>query len=436
MTDLPKADCLRAAANAIERYPPELSSDEIRRFVADYLGARERYLKLICRHGSPLYVIDVQALCERAEQLVSTLDGAMPVRTHVYYAVKSNNHPLVANTFLECGLGLDVSSGRELELAIRLGAEKILFSGPGKTEAELDLAVRHSDRVTVLMDSFAELEKLASCAHRSGREIRAGIRLTSDPTGSWRKFGVGLERLEEFLAAAGRHPPVRVEGVQFHTSWNLNPDKQVGFIRLLGRSLGELPADRRDQMRFIDIGGGYWPERGEWLQSAGTSAGMLRNALVPNSAPRDRRFCLPSVSIQRLAEELGRAIRAHLLPCCSFEVYVEPGRWLCSDGMHLLMTVVDRKTNDLVITDAGTNAVGWERFETDFFPVINLTRPSLEENTCEIQGCLCTPRDLWGYSYWGRDIQPGDTLLIPAQGAYTYSLRQDFIKPVPKIAML
>jgi diaminopimelate decarboxylase len=48
-------------------------------------------------------------------------------------------------------------------------------------------------------------------------------------------------------------------------------------------------------------------------------------------------------------------------------------------------------------------------------------------------GSLCTPHDLWGYGYWGEDIQPGDTLLIPNQGAYTYSLRQEFIKAVPQV---
>ena len=85
---------------------------------------------------------------------------------------------------------------------------------------------------------------------------------------------------------------------------------------------------------------------------------------------------------------------------------------------------------------AGTNAIGWERFETDYFPVINLSRPETIEHECYILGSLCTPHDVWGYSYWGKDIQPGDVLMIPTQGAYTYSLRQEFIKPLPEVVML
>jgi hypothetical protein len=59
--------------------------------------------------------------------------------------------------------------------------------------------------------------------------------------------------------------------------------------------------------------------------------------------------------------------------------------------MHLLLTVIDRKADDLVITEGGTNAVGWERFEHDYFPVLSLSQPALRENACAIMGSLCTP---------------------------------------------
>jgi diaminopimelate decarboxylase len=104
--------------------------------------------------------------------------------------------------------------------------------------------------------------------------------------------------------------------------------------------------------------------------------------------------------------------------------------------MHILIQVIDKKMPDMVITDAGTNAVGWERFETDYFPVLNLTRPGLTEKPCRILGSLCTPHDAWGYSFFGTDIQEGDILMIPFQGAYTYSLRQSFIKPLPETILL
>jgi diaminopimelate decarboxylase len=104
--------------------------------------------------------------------------------------------------------------------------------------------------------------------------------------------------------------------------------------------------------------------------------------------------------------------------------------------MQFLFTVIDKKDRDLVITDAGTNVIGWERFEVDYFPILNLSRSDLIERPCQVLGSLCTPHDVWGYSYFGRNIQPGDLLMIPCQGAYTYSLGQRFIKSLPKVVRI
>ncbi len=436
MSEPSQDQILALAARALEDKPSEIPSADIHALVAQYAVRRETFLDTVRQHGSPLYVLETQVLRERAARLSVAFNQAFPVPVRVYYAVKSNNHPLVAQTFLECGLGLDVSSGRELQGAVELGAGDILFSGPGKTEAELAQAVDQADRVTVLLDSFAELQRLESQARQKNTLVTAGVRLTTQPHGLWRKFGIALHQLNDFLAAAESCRHVRLSGLQFHTSWNLTPTAQTDFIKTLGCALRELPAARISRLRFLDMGGGYWPHQGEWLQAAGTPAGALQKLLTPASLDTRRRYVLPGTPIESFAQTLSRAVREHLLDLADFTIYLEPGRWLCNDGMHLLMTVVDQKAPDLVITDAGTNAIGWERFETDYIPVINLTRPALTEIVCDIHGCLCTPHDIWGYSCWGKDIRAGDILLVPLQGAYTYSLRQDFIKPLPQTAVL
>jgi diaminopimelate decarboxylase len=189
------------------------------------------------------------------------------------------------------------------------------------------------------------------------------------------------------------------------------------------------------KIRFLDVGGGYWPEPGEWLHAHPSRQGR-RDTVSGAGTASLTYYGQPAAAIETFAGELGRAIRGcldFLFPCT---LWFEPGRWICHDSMQLMMSVADKKASDLVITDAGINAVGWERFEADYFPVLNLTRPSLNEKVCLICGSLCTPHDIFGFSYFGEDILMGDVLLIPAQGAYTYSLRQDFIKPVPKVAIM
>jgi diaminopimelate decarboxylase len=414
-----------------DRRPPSLSAERLQDFVRPYFDRRERYLDVLAHHPAPLYLLESEVLRSRAERMRRAFASRLP-EVAFYFAVKSNNHPDVAGTLIAAGFGLDVSSGLELEMALELGAGDIVFSGPGKTMDELRLAVVQGERVTILMDSFGELERLGPLT--TGREapLRCGVRLTVDPSGLWRKFGIPLEDLAQFIEATRAYPNLRFAGIQFHTSWNLAPDPQITFLAALGRTLADLPPAVRTQIDFVDIGGGYWPEEGEWLQAAGTPEGRLRDALGQAPGAYDTHYYWPAAPIEAFAEALSPAIHEHLLSAAEGRICLEPGRWICHPAVQLLLTVVDRKAPDLVITDAGTNAVGWERFETDYFPVLNLSRPSLVERPCFILGSLCTPHDVWGYAYFGEDIRPGDILMIPSQGAYTYSLRQNFIKPLPK----
>lgn len=399
--------------------PQELPQEQIAPLVERHLSRRQIYLGALTEHPSPIYLFEPAALERRAARFDAAFRRALP-EVACYFAVKSNNHPDVARTLVRCGFGLDVSSGLELELALAAGSREIVFSGPGKTDAELRLAASFSDRVTVLIDSFGELGRLQEAAAAGGEEVRAGVRLTTNPEGLWRKFGIALEALPAFWERAAGCDRVRLVGLQFHTSWNHTPEAPAAFVERLGQALPTLPRELLAALEFVDVGGGFWPATGEWLRS---------------SSPLVHRW-LAAEPIEVFAERIGDAIAEHLHAVVRCRICLEPGRWICDDAMHLLLTVVDRKAPDMVITDAATSAVGWERFETDYCPILNLTRPATEERPCYILGSLCTPHDVWGACYFGADIRPGDVLLIPNQGAYTYSLRQQFIKPAPQVVAI
>lgn len=428
-------DIIKKAEDLLDRPMPILEEHELLDYVRTYLTRAAEFHDAFRNYGSPLYLFDKQLLLEKALQFRNAFREFIP-DSHMYYALKSNNHPLVAGTLVDFGLGLDVSSGLEFELALNCGCREMLFSGPGKTAAELQLAVTHHADVTVLMDSFGELKRLQEEASRQHRQVRAGVRLTSDERGLWRKFGIPLRDLKSFMTQAKKHPNVMFGGLQFHTSWNRTPAAQVAFVEQLGLTLQQLPAEHLEAIGFLDIGGGYWPSRGEWLQPYGTPAGQLRQALHPELQQAVCHYKLEAEPIEVFARKISEALKAHIFPLVQCRIYTEPGRWLNNDAMHLLLTVVDKKSDDLVITDAGTNIIGWERFESDFAPIINLSRPSEAEHACLVLGSLCTPHDVWGYSYFGAGIEPGDVLLIPSQGAYTYSLHQKFIKPMARVVAL
>ena len=431
-----KVGILRAAGEILSQSVPELTAAELIPFVSSYFNRAEAFIKLAGSHGSPLYVFEPEQLSRNIRIFRETFSLRIP-DLRLYYAVKSNNLPDVISCCVEAGIGLDVSSGDELRLALAAGARDIVFSGPGKTESEHRLAMEYRDRITVLLDSEGEMRRLAVLADRLGVQVRCGIRLTTDERGLWRKFGIPLSSLRDCLAASRCVSAVNIRGLQFHTSWNLTPEAQVRFIERLGVVLDALPAEDRTRIEFIDMGGGFWPPQGEWLQPSGTARGRLLEACDPvRMVHNPPHYLLPAEPLTAFAEHIAAAFEKHVFRSGPCILYAEPGRWLCHDVMHLLLTVIDRKEDDLVITDGGTNAVGWERFEHDYFPVLNLSRPALRENVCTIMGSLCTPHDVWGYTYWGHGIEPGDLLLIPTQGAYTYSLRQHFIKALPAVVQL
>jgi diaminopimelate decarboxylase len=419
----------------LSRPTPVLPADKLRAFVKTYFDQRQCYLRILEEHSAPIYLLDTKTLSAKAERFKTAFEKELdPIG--FYYAVKSNNHPLTAKTMLTAQFGLDVSSGLELEMALSLGARDIVFSGPGKTVQELRLATACSDRVVVLIDSFGELQRLEQVADELNRTVCCGARLTTNPQGLWRKFGIGIEMLASFWQATTQCPHVDLMGLQFHTSWNMSPQSQINFIQRLGATLKQMPEAFQQALRFIDIGGGYWPGRGEWLHPRATPRGRLLEALEAQQDAPQPHHCMDAMPIEVFAGQLAAAIKDHLLTTVACRICLEPGRWICNDAMHLLLTVVDKKAPDLVITDAGTNAIGWERFESDYFPVLNLSRPSLIEKPCHILGSLCTPHDVWGYMYFGETIEPGDILMIPTQGAYTYSLRQEFIKPIPEVVVI
>ncbi len=414
----------------------EFQSEDLKNIVKTYIDKSSHYLGLLKKYQLPLYLFETEILRKKAADFKNAFSSVLP-NTCFYFAMKCNNHPELSRAMVKNGYGIDVSSGVELETALSVGAEDIVFSGPGKRESELLTAILNAGKVRVLVDSFGELERLKKIAKAYKTEIRIGVRLTTNPNALWRKFGIFPERLEEFYNETVKSKYIKFEGLQFHTSWNMNSDAQCEFLKKIGSVLENASDACKKAVSFIDIGGGYWPEQGEWLHYETTNVGMLEKSLdCLDPEKKNMHYIIPAKPIDFFAEEISKVIKEHIFSKTECRICFEPGRWVCNDSVQIFVSVVDVKEPDIAIVDAGINTIGWDRFEYDYFPVLNLTRPAMSEKRFNILGSLCTPHDVWGYSYWGEDIKAGDVLMIPMQGAYTYSLRQNFIKPIPDFVIV
>jgi diaminopimelate decarboxylase len=403
---------------------------------------RELMLESASRFGTPQYFLDLDALRRRARMFADTMSARVP-SAECCYAFKCNDLPALVGALRQEGFHADVSGQFELELALRMGFDRILFSGPGKTERELKLAMEHAGRVIVNLDNLDEIDLLATLT--AGRTLRVGFRINTATAkgGAWWKFGFDLDELGEAIRRVDAHPGLEWAGIQFHGSWNKAPAAYVAQIERIAAWLSEnVDAERLRTLRFLDVGGGFYPEdQGLLLQSE--DRGVLLDMVGRRRGNRAETFgeagidpvgfqVTPVEPLDAFARAIGEAVRRHVMPISpDVTVYFEPGRYIATFATTILLRVMAVKSHG-VIVDGGINMLGdYKLAEYSFAPVVNLSRPSTELRHSTISGSLCDPADLWGFSHYGDVLRVGDVVAVLHQGAYTFSGAWRFIKAIP-----
>src|SRR5258707_9318591 len=214
--------------------------------------------------GTPFYCYSTATL-ERHYRVFS--DAFADEKALVCYAMKANSNQSVLRTLAKLGAGADVVAGGELKRALAAGVPpgKILFSGIGKTEAELRAALE-AEILCINIESEPELELLSRLAAETGRTARISIRVNPDvdsgshakiSTGkSENKFGIPLARAREVYARAAKLPGIKVTGADVHIGsqiTDLGPLEAA--FRLLAEFVQTLRADGHT-ISHIDFGGG------------------------------------------------------------------------------------------------------------------------------------------------------------------------------------
>lgn len=387
--------------------------------VEQVLDNKEAILGLANEHKTPFYIFDKKSLDKSIDLLVNSFNKELP-SFKAYYAMKLNHHPLIVKRAVEKGLGLDVGSTREIKMAIEAGCKDMLYFSPGKTYDDLKYALKHSSIITINMDSFRELEKIGELTNQSKTKIKVGIRIHTDLSGDWKKYGIHITNLKKFWNIASQYPFIELCGIHFHMSRNKTASFYENTIEELGNYLrNNFESDDLQRIKYIDFGGGFEVHNAE--------------GVIHKETPEHDYSILEAMTIEEYAHKIGVAVKKHLAPIINATYYSEPGRTICNNAMSIALTVVDKKNEDNLILDGGVNMVGWQRFEFEYFPLINMSSPSSREIKCNMWGNLCTTWDIWGYRCYAESLKEGDLIIVPNQGALTYSLAQNFIQPIPPV---
>jgi len=359
--------------------------------------------------STPFYVYDSNLMTQRVEELRSTL----PEQIHLHYAMKANPMPAVVNHMAGLVDGLDVASGGELEVALASGTKPgtISFAGPGKSDWELEAAVKAG--ITLNVESENELRRIARISAEQSTFANVAIRVNPDfelkasgmkMAGGPKQFGIDAERVPDVLKEIGETNGLHFRGFHiFCGSQNLKPEAIIEAHDNTFELAIRLAKDAPGPVEMLNIGGGlgipYFP-------------GESRMDLAPIAA--NLRGKLPSVCAQ--------------LP--EAEIVMELGRYLIGEAGLYVSKVIDKKISrghTFLIVDGGLHhhlaASG------NFGQVIRKNYPvavanhveSAETEEVSVVGPLCTPLDILGNNMALPKAEIGDLVAVYQSGAYGYS---------------
>ena len=385
----------------IRRYFP-LSEDELR------LGGVS-VSSLAAKFGTPLFVYDHSVL----ERKFALLRNSLPQRVAISYSVKANPNGAFLRYFLSKGCGLEIASGGEFHQALKADcpASRIVFAGPGKTEAELEYVLRNGIG-EIHAESALELDRISSISRRLN--VRTNIAIRVNPTedaqggamrmgGKPAPFGIDEECLDSVLDRVLSDEALNFRGIHLFTGTQIL-DAEI----LLNQYRKGLDIARRtahyvgSSLRTVDFGGGlgipYFSNEEE-LDMDGLRAGLL------------------ALFSEIESEEAFSGT----------QFMVEPGRYLVGEAGVYVTRINDIKTSrgkKYVIVDGGMNhhlaaSGNLGQVIKRNYPLAVLNRLNEPpEQTVDVVGPLCTPLDVLGRSVQLPNVAVGDLIGVFQSGAY------------------
>jgi len=350
--------------------------------------------------GTPFYVYSTATL----ERHYKVFSGAFAdVDAMVCYAMKANSNQAVLKTLAKLGAGIDVVSGGELRRALAAGvpANRIMFSGVGKTVAEMDYAL-DVGIYCFNIESEPELEVLNLRAIKAGKRAHVSFRINPDvdarthakiSTGKKEnKFGISYERARAVYARASTLPGIEVTGIDMHIGSQITELQPFEDAFRLLRELVEALRTDGHTISHVDIGGGLGiPYRDD------------------NNPPP-----LPDAYAHIVKNELKS------LDC---KIVTEPGRLIVGNAGILVTEVIyvkDGGEKTFVIVDGAMNDLIRPTLYEAYHGIRPVVQPA--EDTprikADIVGPVCETGDYLALDREMAAPQPGDLIAVSSAGAY------------------
>jgi diaminopimelate decarboxylase len=363
------------------------------------------------REGTPLYVYSAAQIRERFHEIDGAFDG-YPHTLH--YALKANSTLAIATLLKSLGSAADANSMWEIELARRagFGPGEIVFTGVGKSMAELECAVPLGLKA-INVESAGELARVEAIAARAGRPARVAVRVNPDidarshphiSTGlKINKFGVDVEGARALLASVAARPFLRLVAVHVHIGSQIT---SLAPLRGAARFIASLTADLQGQghhLEYVDVGGGLGISYdGQDVVTPREYAAALIDEIRPTGLP----------------------------------IVVEPGRSIVGPASILLARVIDVKprsaSTEFAVIDAGMTELMRPALYNAFHRIEPVHPRAGAPRQYEIVGPVCESSDVVGRDRLLPPLEVGDLVAIRDTGAYGSAMASNYNRrPLP-----
>jgi diaminopimelate decarboxylase len=359
------------------------------------------------RFATPLYVYSAKAIRERVRAFDEAFGG---VPHSICYSVKANSNLSILRLLDKLGCGFDVVSGGELERVLRANrraAKNVVFSGVGKTVAEIDAALK-AGILLFNLESASEMEAVAACAARLKRKARIAWRVNPDvpadthpyiSTGLQKhKFGVPIGEARELYARAARSKYLQVSGVSVHIGSQIT--QVASFSAAMWRVadlVRQLQTDGH-KIEYVDAGGGL---------------GIDYNGSQDFAA-----------TVSEYAHALTRPLND-----LNLKVLLEPGRSIVGAAGVLLTRVIYRKKNGdkkFVVVDAAMNDLIRPALYQAEHQIVPVEDRKSEPEIVDIVGPVCESGDFFARERTLPAVDEGELLAILDAGAYGMALASNY----------
>ena len=391
----------RASASQALRPPAFAYKSQTTRDVPAELFCENAALeKLAARYGTPLYVYSTAMIRARVRAFKRAFQS---VPHTLCYSVKANSTLVILRLLAVEGTGFDVVSGGELQRVLhvdRKAASCVVFSGVGKTAAEMELALR-AGILLFNVESAPELRLLSGTATRLKKKASIAMRVNPDVSAKTHpyistglhqhKFGVPIPEALSLYALAAKQPYLKVAGVSVHIGSQIT---DVGSFQEALERVADLVRTLRGEghdIRYIDAGGGL-----------GISYEGAANNFEKEIAAYARAVITPL-----------RGLKLHLM--------LEPGRSIVGAAGVLLTRVLYRKTNNrkrFLIVDAAMNDLLRPSLYSAYHEIVPVSRESSKSEITDIVGPICETGDFFARDRKLPLVGEGELLAILDTGAY------------------